>query len=134
MKNIVNNSQQGIVVKAIHNENDYQIALSIVLALSDVAKENTPEMERLEVLSILVEAYERKHYSIAAPDPVAAIQFRMEQQGLSRKDIIPILGTNSRVSEIFNHKRKLTLGMISRLHNELNIPYESLIPKAGIES
>ncbi|MEE8339880.1 MAG: transcriptional regulator [Xanthomonadales bacterium] len=127
MKNIDNNLQQGITVRAIHNEDDYQIALSKVLTLSDTAKENTPEMEMLEILSILVEAYEREHYVIAAPDPVAAIQFRMEQQGLSRKDIIPILGTNSRVSEIFNHKRKLTLGMISRLHNELNIPYESLI-------
>lgn len=87
-------------------------------------------MDVLAVLSILIEAYEKEHYPISAPDPVEAIKFRMEQQGLERKDIILILGTNSRVTEIFNHKRALTLPMISRLHLKPGIPYESLMPGA----
>jgi HTH-type transcriptional regulator/antitoxin HigA len=75
----------------------------------------------------LVEAYETRHHSIDPPDPVDAILFRMEQQGLTRKDLEPILGSRSRVSEVLNRKRTLSLEMIRNLHKRLNIPLESLV-------
>jgi HTH-type transcriptional regulator/antitoxin HigA len=79
------------------------------------------------VLATLVEAYERKHFPVSPPDPVQAILFRMEQQGLTRKDLAPLLGSRARVSEVLNHKRELTLPMIRALHEKLGIPAESLI-------
>ena len=88
---------------------------------------DTPDGDRLDVLIALVEAYETDHQPIAPPDPVEAILFRMEQQGLTRKDLEPILGSRARVSEILNHKRSLSLDMIRKLHRNLHIPLESLV-------
>lgn len=92
-----------------------------------MARRNTPEGDRLDVLTTLVEAWEAKHYPIDLPDPVAAIEYHMEQQGLAAKDLIPFIGSRSRVYEVLNRRRPLTLRMIYRLHRGLGIPAESLI-------
>ena len=112
-------------IKPIKNEQDYQESLSIIDSLMN-AKPNTTEMDELEVLTTLVESYEEQHYKIDAPDPIEAIKFRMEQEGLKQKDLISIVGSKSRVSEILNKKRKLTIEMIRNLHTQLHIPIESL--------
>jgi len=112
-------------IKPIKNEQDYQESLSIIENLMD-AKPNTPQMDELEVLTTLVESYEEQNYKIDAPDPIEAIKFRMEQERLKQKDLISIVGSKSRVSEILNRKRKLTIEMIRNLHNQLHIPIESL--------
>jgi len=91
------------------------------------AELDTPEGEKLDVLVTLVEAYEQKHYPLDLPDPVEAIKFEMEQKGLKVKDLEPMIGKSSRVYEVLNHKRSLTLKMIWRLHEQLGIPAESLI-------
>ena len=85
------------------------------------------EGDEADLLSILVDKYENEHYSIEAPDPIEAIKFRMEQMNMTKKELAEIIGYNSRVSEIFNRKRKLTLKMIRNLHDKMKIPYESLI-------
>jgi HTH-type transcriptional regulator/antitoxin HigA len=113
-------------IKPIKTEADYDRALAVINNLWG-AELDTPEGDRLDILMALVEAYETRHHSIDFPDPVDAILFRMEQQGLTRKDLEPILGSRSRVSEILNRKRKLTLEMIRRLHKRFNIPLESLV-------
>ena len=112
-------------IKPIKNEQSYQEALSIIDSLMD-AEPNTEEMDKLEVLTTLVESYEEQYYKIDAPDPIEAIKFRMEQEGLKQKDLVSIVGSKSRVSEILNKKRKLTIEMIRNLHNQLHIPIESL--------
>ncbi len=112
-------------IKPIKNEQDYQEALSIIDSLMN-AKPNTKEMDKLEILTTLVESYEEQRYKIDAPDPIEAIKFRMEQEGLKQKDLVSIVGSKSRVSEILNRKRKLTIQMIRNLHNQLHIPIESL--------
>lgn len=112
-------------IKPIKNEEDYIQTLEYIESLID-AKPNTPRMDELEVLTTLVEAYEEQHYKIEAPDPIEAIKFRMEQEGLKQKDLITIVGSKSRVSEILNRKRKLTIEMIRNLHKQLHIPIESL--------
>ena len=112
-------------IKPIRDEQDYNEALSKIEKLIN-AKPNTPQMDELEILTTLVEAYEDKFYKIDAPDPIEAIKFRMEQEGLKQKDLIDIIGSKSRVSEILNKKRKLTIDMIRNLHTKLNIPIESL--------
>ena len=91
------------------------------------AKSGTPKGDELDVLMLLVEKYEEEHCPIPASDPVEAIKFLMEQNGLSRKDLEPYIGASGRVSEVLNRKRNLTLPMIKRLHKGLKIPYESLI-------
>ena len=91
------------------------------------AKPGTPKGDELDVLMLLVEKYEEEHFAIPASDPVEAIMFLMEQNGLSRKDLEPYIGASGRVSEVLNRKRNLTLPMIKRLHKGLKIPYESLI-------
>jgi len=112
-------------IKPIKTEEDYNTALSQIESLMD-AKPNTPQMDKLEVLTTLVEVYEEQNYAIDAPDPIEAIKFRMEQEGLKQKDLISIVGSKSRVSEILNKKRKLTIEMIRNLHKQLHIPIESL--------
>ncbi|CAK6507570.1 type II toxin-antitoxin system HigA family antitoxin [Rickettsia helvetica] len=92
---------------------------------------NSAEAEKLEILSLLVEDYENKHYKIDIPDPIEAINFRLEQLGLSRKDLEKSIGSRSRVSEILNKKRTLTLPMIRKLHKELHIPADILIQEFG---
>ncbi|GAA5234562.1 DNA-binding protein [Verticiella sediminum] len=89
--------------------------------------QGTQEGDRLDVLATLVQAYEAKHYPIELPDPVEAIKFRMEQGGLTAKDLEPMIGKRNRVYEVLNRKRSLTLPMIWKLHRELGIPAESLI-------
>jgi len=112
-------------IKPIKTEKDYNNTLHHIEKLMD-AKPNTPQMDELEVLTTLVEAYEAQHYIINTPDPIEAIKFRMEQEGLKQKDLVNIVGSKSRVSEILNKKRKLTIEMIRNLHTRLHIPVESL--------
>src|SRR5204863_3020752 len=85
------------------------------------AKSGTPKGDRLDVLATLIDAYESRHYPIDPPDPVEAIKFRMEQQGLSRKDLEPVIGTRTRVAEVMNRRRSLSIDMIRRLHDQLGI-------------
>jgi HTH-type transcriptional regulator/antitoxin HigA len=112
--------------KPIRTEADYDAVLTEIDTLMD-AEPDTPEGDRLDVLTTLVEAYETKHWQISLPDPIAAIELRMHQKGFTRRDLQKILGTRSRVSEILNRKRPLTLDMIRRLHSLWGIPAESLI-------
>ena len=112
-------------IKPIKTQKDYENTLSQIESLMD-AKPNTLQMDELEILTTLVEVYEEQHYKIDAPDPIEAIKFRMEQEGLKQKDLVPIVGSKSRVSEILNKKRKLTIEMIRNLHKKLHIPIESL--------
>jgi HTH-type transcriptional regulator / antitoxin HigA len=113
-------------IKPIKTKVDYRAALKEIESLM-MAKANTPEGERLDVLTTLVEAYERKHYPLDLPDPVEAIKFAMEQRGLGVKDLVPLIGPANRVYEVLNRKRALSLRMIWRLHKQLGIPAESLI-------
>ncbi len=119
-----------IIEKVIKTEEEYQAALSELEALMD-AEPGSKEEQQLELLSVLVEKYEEAHYPIALPDPVDAIKFRMEQQGLTQKDLIPFIGSQSKVSEILNRKLPLSLSMIRNLHAGLGIPAEVLIQEAG---
>jgi len=118
-------------IKPIKTENEYQAVMTEIDALLDVP-EDSPEEERLELLSILVEAYEDQHYPIAPPDPIEAIKFHMEQNGLTRKDLELYIGPRQRVSDILNRKRPLSLHMIRRLHSELGIPAEILIRESSL--
>ena len=94
------------------------------------AQEGTPEADEMEILVTLIEAYEHKHFPIGDVDPIEAIKFRMEQQGLTQKDLEPFIGSSGRVSEVLNRKRRLSLQMVKRLHDGLHIPYESLLASA----
>ncbi|MDP3450079.1 MAG: hypothetical protein Q8R87_05825, partial [Anaerolineaceae bacterium] len=119
-----------IIEKVIKTEEEYEAALSELEALMD-AEPGSKEEGQLELLSVLVDKYEDEHYPIALPDPVDAIKFRMEQQGLTQKDLIPFIGSQSKVSEILNRKLPLSLSMIRNLHAGLGIPAEVLIQEAG---
>jgi len=113
-------------IKPIRNNEDL-LATFKQLERVYQAQEGTSDADEMEILVTLIEAYERKHYPINVSDPVEASKFRMEQQGLTSKDLEPFIGSSGRVSEILNHKRKLSLQMIKRLHDGLHIPYESLL-------
>jgi HTH-type transcriptional regulator / antitoxin HigA len=113
-------------VRPIRTEADHETALAEIAALMD-AKMGTPEGDRLDVLATLVEAYEAAHFQIEAPDPIAAIGFMMEQKQLSRRDLEPAIGSRARVAEVLNRRRGLTLPMIRRLSQLLDIPAEVLI-------
>ena len=113
-------------IKIIKTEEDYNQALKRLEVIFDAPIDST-EGDEAEVLSILIEKYEDEHYPIEAPDPIEAIKFRMEQMDMNNQDLAKVIGYKSRVSEIFNRKRKLTLNMIRNLHKKLKIPYESLI-------
>lgn len=118
-------------IRPIHTEADYKAALREISALMEADPDyGTPDGDRLDVLAILVQAYEAKHYPISAPDPIEAIKFRLEQGGLSIKDLEPMIGRSNRVYEVLGRKRPLTLGMIRRLHKGLGIPAEVLIAEA----
>lgn len=114
------------MIKPIRNNKEYQDAL---IRLEEIfnAKAGTNEGDELEVLSILIDNYEKEHFPIDSPDPIEAIKFRMDQLGIKQKDLANIIGFKSRVSEIINKKRKLSLSMIRKLHHQLNIPTEVLI-------
>ena len=113
-------------VKVIKSEKEYDQALKRLDVVFD-APPDTPEGDEAELLVILIEKYEDENYPIEAPDPIEAIKFRMEQMNMKKKDLATVLGYRSRVTEILNKRRKLTLKMIRNLHEKLNIPYESLI-------
>jgi HTH-type transcriptional regulator/antitoxin HigA len=115
-------------IRPIHTDTDYKAALRELSAYFDDEPEpGTPDGDRFEVLLTLVEAYEARHFPIDLPDPVEAIKFRMEQAGLTAKDLVPAIGRLNRVYEILARKRPLTLNMIWRLHDRFSIPAESLI-------
>lgn len=110
----------------IKTQAQHEAALAEIDRLMD-AREGSPEADRLDVLSILVEAYENQHYPIDPPHPLSAIKFRMDQAGMTRKDLEPYIGSRARVAEILNGVRPLSLIMIRRLHAGLGIPLDSLI-------
>jgi HTH-type transcriptional regulator / antitoxin HigA len=115
-------------IRPIHTHADYKSALKDISKLMETDPEiDTPEGDRLDILATLVQAYERKNFPIDLPDPVEAIKFRMEQGGLTPKDLEPMIGRRNRVYEVLNRKRALTLSMIWKLHQGLGIPAESLI-------
>jgi HTH-type transcriptional regulator / antitoxin HigA len=119
-------------IKPIRTTEDYTAALALVAPYFD----NEPEIDsdagaHFEAMVTLIEAYEAKHYPITPPDPIEAILFRMEQQGLKPKDLEPMIGQRNRVYEVLNRKRKLTMAMVWRLHTGLGIPAESLIRQPG---
>jgi HTH-type transcriptional regulator/antitoxin HigA len=113
-------------VKPIRTEAAYEAALIEIERLWG-AKLGTPKGDRLDVLATLIDAYESKHHPIDPPDPIEAIKFRMEQQGLTRKDLEGILGTRTRIAEVLNRRRGLSINMIRRLHDKLGISAEVLI-------
>ena len=113
-------------IKPIKTDGDYKAALKIIESLM-MAKSDTPDGEKLDVMVTLVEAYEAKYFPMELPDPVEAIKFEMERKSLSVKDLEPMIGKSNRVYEILNRKRSLTLKMIWNLHEGLGIPAESLI-------
>ncbi len=113
-------------IKPTKIEADYEAALKEIDHLMD-AKPDTPEGDRLDVLTTLAEAWEEKHHQIEDPDPIAAILHRMDALGLARKDLEPMIGTRARVSEVLSRKRPLTINMIRKLNEEMRIPAEVLI-------
>ena len=113
-------------IEPIKTQRDYRRVLKEIESLM-MAKRNTAEGDRLDVLVTLVEAWERKYYPLDLPDPVEAIKYHMEQSGLQPRDLIPFIGSRNRVHEVLNRRRPLTLKMIWRLHQGLGIPAESLI-------
>ena len=113
-------------VKPIRTKRDYEASLKEVERLWG-AKAGTRDGDRVDVLATLIDAYEAEHYSMDPPDPIEAIKFRMEQQGLTRRDLEEIIGTRSRIAEVLNRKRGLSVGMIRRLHERLGISAEVLI-------
>ncbi len=117
-------------IKPIRNDDDLKAAFKRLEAVFQ-ASEGSPEADEMEVWVALIEAYENKHHAIAPADPIEAIKFRMDQQGLGPKDLEPYIGSSGRVSEVLNRKRALSLRMVKRLHEGLHIPYESLLSQAA---
>ena len=113
-------------IKPIKSDRDYRRVLSEIDGLMD-ARPNSAEGDRLDVLTTLVVAWEEKHHEIDAPNPIEAIRFAMEQRGLTRRDLEPLIGSRARVAEVLNGKRSLTLSMIRRLHKTLGIAADVLI-------
>jgi HTH-type transcriptional regulator/antitoxin HigA len=113
-------------IRPIKTEEDYNTSIHRIEVLWG-AKKDTPQGDELDLLVTLVESYEMKHYPIAPPDPVDAIKFRMEQMGMTKADMVQYIGSQSRVSEILDGKRKLTLGMIKSLYKGLRIPADILL-------
>ena len=113
-------------VKPIRTKRDYEAALKEVERLWG-ARAGTSDGDRLDVLATLIDVYEAEHYPMDPPDPIEAIKFRMEQQGLTRRDLEEIIGTRTRIAEVLNRKRGLSIAMIRRLHERLGISAEVLI-------
>ena len=114
-------------IKPLHTAKDHAAALKEIERLWDKAEVGTPDGDQFEVLSVLVDAYEREHFEIPAPDPIAAIRFRIEQQGLTNNDLLPIFKTRGRLSEVMSKRRRLNLPMIRMLHERLDIPFACLV-------
>ena len=117
-------------IQPIRTQADHEAAVARIAELMSAAA-GSPEGDELEVLATLVEAYEQKHFPIEAADPIEAINFRIEQLGLARKDLEPYLGSRHRVSEVLNRQRGLSIEMIRRLHDGLKIPLEVLVRRAA---
>lgn len=115
-----------MIIRPIRNSSDHESALKRIEAVM-LAKPGTDEGDELDVLTTLVDAYEKEHFPIESADPIEAIRFRMEQLDLDRKDLEPFIGSRARVSEVLNGRRGLSLKMIRALHRELKIPLEALI-------
>lgn len=116
----------------IRTEADYEKVLERIDVLMELEPEiGSREGDELEILVILVEKYEEQHWHIAPPDPIEAIKYRMEEMGLKQKDLVPIIGSKSKVSEVLNRKIGLSLTMISNLSARLHIPLEVLVPKVS---
>jgi HTH-type transcriptional regulator/antitoxin HigA len=113
-------------IKPIKTEQDYDVALERLNDIFD-SPLDTPEGEELQVLAVLIEAYEEKHHPIEAPDPIDAIRIRMEEMNFQQKDLVGIIGGKSRVSEVLNRKKRLTVDMIRALTKVLNLPAELLV-------
>ena len=113
-------------VRPIRTKQDYEAALKEAERLWG-ARAGTRDGDRLDVLATLIDAYETEHYPMDPPDPIEAIKFRMEQRGLTRKDLEEIIGTRTRIAEVLNRKRGLSIAMIRRLHERLGISAEVLI-------
>ena len=118
------------MARIIHNDTEHREALAELnrLLVLDPA-DGTPEADELDLLALTVESYEKERFPIAPPDPVDAIRFRMDQAGLSQRDLVPYLGSKSKVSEVLSGKRSLSLRMIRGLHEGLGIPLEVLVGK-----
>ncbi len=116
-------------IKPIRNDDDLRAVFRRLESIFQ-AEEQTAEADERDVLVTLVEAYENKHCNFGPADPVEAIKFRMEQQGLTARDLEPFIGPSGRVSEVLNRKRGLSLRMVKSLHDGLKIPYESLLAQA----
>jgi HTH-type transcriptional regulator/antitoxin HigA len=110
----------------IKHDRDYQVVLDRIEELMDAAPE-TPEADELKLLAVLVDVYEKRRFPSPLPDPIEAIRFRMEQQGLRQRDLVPYFGSRSKVSEVLSGKRRLSLSMIRNLHRGLGISAEVLI-------
>lgn len=117
-------------IKPIRNDDDLRAAFQRLEAIFQ-AEEGTPEADEREIWVALIEAYENQHYPIGPADPVEAIKFRMEQQGLTLRDLEKYIGSSGRVSEVLNRKRPLSLRMVKCLHDGLHIPYESLMSRVA---
>ena len=118
-----------MTIKPIRNDDDLKRVLRRLESIFQ-AREQTPQADERDVLVTLVEVYESKHYDFGPADPVEAIKFRMEQQGLTARDLEQFIGPSGRVSEVLNRKRPLSLRMVKKLHDGLKIPYESLLAEA----
>jgi HTH-type transcriptional regulator/antitoxin HigA len=119
-----------MTIKPIRSDADLKAAFKRLEAIFQ-AEEHTPEADERDVLVTLIEAFENQHYDFGPADPIEAIRFRMEQQGLTPSDLEPYIGPSGRVSEVLNRKRPLSLRMIRKLHDGLQIPYESLLVEAA---
>lgn len=119
-------------LRPIRNDEDYETALEEIEALWD-AEEGTPEADRLDILVLLVEAYEAEHYLIPDPDPIELILHVMDARGLTRRDLEPYLGSRARVSEILNRRRPLSLEMIRKLQMGLGLPADVLVQSYELE-
>jgi HTH-type transcriptional regulator/antitoxin HigA len=117
-------------IKPIRTKAAYKQAMARIDALWG-ARTGSPDGDELEVRVMLVERYEAQHQPMPPSDPIEAIKFRMDQQGLTARDLEPYIGSSGRVSEVLNGKRRLSLAMVKRLHDGLHIPYESLLSGAG---
>ena len=115
-----------LAIKPVRTEADYERALKDIETLMD-ARPGTPKGDELDVLATLVEAYEAEHHPIESPDPIALIEFAMEQRGADRADLEPIIGSRGRVSEVLNRKRPLTIAMIRNLKEEWGLPADVLV-------
>lgn len=121
-------SDRDMQPKVLKTDREYKAALAHVENLMD---QNAPDEAALELWSLLVESYEEEHFPIDAPDPIEAIRFRMDQEGLTRADLLPYLQSKSKVSEVLSGKRPLSLRMIRALHSGLNIPAEVLVQESA---